>query len=107
MPATSPSTVLFGDRSGASLCWPQSRPPRYAAVSPRKVATSTSIIRPSPCGSSRRNTAWASGRPIHAIPKIVAAIPQAMLSMRARASARMKTSGNAATSAIRTEARSS
>ena len=72
-----------------------------------KVATSTSISSPSPCGSSRRNTAWANGSPIQTIPKIVAAMPQATLSSRARASASRNTSGKAATSAISTSARSS
>ncbi len=44
-------------------------------MSPRKVPTSTSITMPSPCGSWRSITAWASARPIQKIPSSVIASP--------------------------------
>ena len=71
-------------------------------MSPRKVATSTSIKRPSPSGSSRSQIACTIASPIQRTPNIVAAIAQDTCSRRGRPSASRNVTGKPATRTITT-----
>ena len=63
-------------------------------MSPRKVPISTSTTSPSPCGASRRNTAYTIGIPTQRTPKKVAASAHETCSRRGRKNESQNTSGN-------------
>ena len=71
-------------------------------MSPRKVPTSTSTTRPSPCGVSRRNTACTIGMPTQRTPKKVAASAHDTCSRRGRKNDSQNTSGKEAASTMST-----
>ena len=76
-PASSPSTVLFGEMAGASLRRPNIRPPKYAKMSDAQTAptTANSSWRPQSSGPGASRTAIRnpSPSPIHATPNSVTA----------------------------------
>ena len=72
VPKTKPSHVLPGEIAGASLCRPSARPPKYAAVSSAKIASSTASATTKPnSGVSRSRSTQPSPKPIHAVPSSV------------------------------------
>ena len=100
-PKARPSSVLFGDRAGASRWRPNRRPPAYAAVSATNVATRTSTSSAAPCsGSSRSSTACANGIPIQTIAKTVTVIETVIPSRSGRVIDERKISGMLAASTI-------
>ncbi len=96
---------MFGEITGDMRRRPNSRPPSIAAVSPTNVPTQTSMMMPSPWGSSRSSTACAIASPIQARPSIVSARLAGPPGGR-WASARKKHSGSVAMKASSTVSRS-
>src|SRR5580704_5081360 len=63
MLATEPSQVFFGEMCGASECFPNERPAKYANVSAAQVTTSAKRSNLGPCSATPCNfTAYDRGK---------------------------------------------